>query len=60
MRSRPHSEVATWFALVGLEGGHDVGTDVATCLGRPGGRDLERKSRPNLGFGRGNEVATPF
>ena len=37
-----------------------MGTDVATWLGRPGGRDLERKSRPGLGLGRENEVATPF
>ena len=37
-----------------------MGTDVATWLGRPGGRDIERKLRPGLGFGRGDEVATLF
>ena len=52
--------VATWFVVVRLEGGRDVGTDVATWFGRLGGRDLGMKSRPGLGLGRGNEVATPF
>ena len=37
-----------------------MGTDVVTWLGRPGGRDLKMKSRPVLGLGKGNEVATPF
>ena len=60
MGSRPSFDFATWFALVGLEGGHDVGTDIATWLGRSEGRDLERKSQPGLGFGRGNKVATLF
>ena len=36
-----------------------MGAVVATWLCRPGGRDLERKSRPGLGLGRGKRSRDP-
>ena len=44
-RSRHGTDVATW-PVGELKSRH--GVSVVTWLGRPGGRDIERKSRPGL------------